>query len=324
MAKGSQLSIYSALAGNLSVAAIKFGAWALSGSSAMLTEAIHSVVDTINQLLLLFGMHRGAKPPDEDHPFGHGMEVYFWTFVVSLLIFALGGAVAVYEGALKLAHPAPIDHAGLGMAVIALSAVFEVVSLGISMKAAEKTRSALARKFYPKLSILRAIHISKDPAVFEVYAEGGASVIGLAIAAVGIAGSAWLGWPQADGLASIAIGLLLAAVAFVLGSETRSLLTGESAAKPVVDEVRAILQRDPRVHSVSGVQSMHLGPEQILVAATLDFQDSLTGPQLEDATDELTARLKAADARITRLYLRPGRDGEAGDKPKGGGRRTGA
>ncbi|MDB5460068.1 MAG: cation transporter [Caulobacteraceae bacterium] len=307
MAQTSNISIYSALLGNLAVAVIKFGAFALSGSSAMLTEAIHSLVDTANQLLLLFGLYRGARPPDEDHPFGHGMEVYFWTFVVSLLIFALGGAVAVYQGILKLLHPAPIAHAGLGMAVIGLSAVFEIVSLAISRRAAEKTRSAIARRFYPKLSLLRAIHISKDPSVFEVFAEGLAAVVGLAFAAAGLAGSAWLGWGPADGIASIAIGLLLAVVAFVLGSETRSLLTGEAAAKPVVDEVRSILTADARVRDVCEVQSMHLGPEEILVAATLDFDDSLSGPQLEEAADELTDRLKAADRRITRLFLRPGR-----------------
>jgi cation diffusion facilitator family transporter len=305
MASGSKTSIYSALVGNLAVALLKFGAWALSGSAAMLTEAIHSVVDTANQLLLLFGMHRGAKPPDEEHPFGHGMEVYFWTFVVSLLIFALGGAVAIYQGVLKLLHPTPIDHVGLSMAVIVLSAAFEIVSLAISRRAAERTRSAIARRFYPKLTLWRAIHISKDPAVFEVFAEGGASVIGLAIAAAGIAGAAWFGWPQADGLASVVIGLL-AAVAFVLGSETRSLLTGEAAAKPVVDEVRSILEADKRVQAVCAVQSMHLGPEEILVAVTLDFEDSLSGPELERAADELTDQLKAADARITRLFLRPG------------------
>jgi cation diffusion facilitator family transporter len=306
MASGSQLSIYSALFGNVAVAAVKFGAFALSGSSAMLTEAIHSVVDTFNQLLLLYGTHRGSQPPDEDHPFGHGMEVYFWTFVVSLLIFALGGAVAIYQGVLKLMHPAPIQHAGVSMAVIALSALFEVASLAISMQAADKARSAIARRL-PRLSLLRTIHISKDPGVFEVFAEGAASIIGLIVAAAGVAAAAWLGASWADGLASIAIGLLLAVVAFVLGSETRSLLTGEAAAKPVVDEVRSILQADSRVRAVSEVQSMHLGPEEILVAVSLDFQDTLSGPQLEQAADELTDRLKAADARITRLFLRPRR-----------------
>jgi cation diffusion facilitator family transporter len=309
MASGSQLSIYSALLGNVAVAAVKFGAFALSGSSAMLTEAIHSVVDTVNQLLLLYGMHRGSKPPDEDHPFGHGMEVYFWTFVVSLLIFALGGAVAIYQGVLKFMRPTPIDHAGFSIAVIVLSAVFEIASLMFSMRAAAKTRSAIARRL-PKLSLLRTIHISKDPGVFEVFAEGGASIIGLAFAAAGVVAAAWLHAPWADGLASIAIGLLLAVVAFVLGSETRSLLTGEAAAKPVVDEVRSILKADARVREVTEVQSMHLGPQEILVAVSLDFQDSLSGPQLEQAADELTDRLKAADARITRLFLRPSTETE--------------
>jgi cation diffusion facilitator family transporter len=307
MGNGSKTSIYSALFGNLAVTALKFGAAALSGSSAMLTEAVHSLIDTANQLLLLFGMHRGAKPPDEEHPFGYGMEAYFWTFVVSLLIFALGGALALHQGWIEIMHPTPIVHAGWSMAVIGVSAVFEIASLAISRKAAETTRTAIARRFYPKLRLLRAIHISKDPGVFEVFAEGIAAIIGLALAAAGVIGSAWLGWRQADGVASVAIGLLLSAVAFVLASETRSLLTGEAASKPVVDEVRSILTADERVSEVCAVQSMHLGPEEILVAVTLDFQDTLTGPQLEEAADQLTERLKAADPRITRLFLRPGR-----------------
>jgi cation diffusion facilitator family transporter len=306
MADDSKLSIYAALVGNVAVALVKFGSFALSGSSAMLTEAIHSLVDTANQLLLLFGLHRGAKPPDEDHPFGHGMEVYFWTFVVSLLIFALGGAVAVYQGVLKLIHPTPIAHAGLSMIVIALSAVFEGASLYVGIRQEHRRRPAISRRRYPKLSLLRAIHISKDPGVYEVLAEDSAAMLGLAFAAAGVAGAAWLGWPQADGLASIAIGLLLAVVAFVLGSETRSLLTGEAAAEPVVDEVRSILKADRRVDSVCEVLSMHLGPEEILVAVTLDFNDSLSGPELEAAADELTDKLKAADPRITRLFIRPG------------------
>ncbi|HXU99113.1 MAG TPA: cation diffusion facilitator family transporter [Caulobacteraceae bacterium] len=305
MADGSRVSIYSALLGNLAVAAVKFGAFAVGGSSAMLTEGVHSVVDSVNQLLLLYGMRRGERAPDEEHPFGYGMEVYFWTFVVSLLIFALGGAVAIYQGVLKFLHPTPVDHAPFAMAVIAVSAVFEIGSLMVSRRAAEKTRSAIARRSFPRLSLVRAIHISKDPGVFEVIAEGVAAIIGLVMAAAGVAASAWLGWTWADGAASIAIGLLLAVLAFILGAETRSLLTGEAAAGPVIDEVRAILDADKRVRSVASVQSMHLGPEQILVAVTLKFQDSLTGPQLEEAADELTDRLEAADRRITRLFLRP-------------------
>ena len=145
MADDSKLSIYAALAGNVAVAAVKFGAFALSGSSAMLTEAIHSLVDTANQLLLLYGLNRGAQPPDENHPFGHGMEAYFWTFVVSLLIFALGGAVALYQGVLRLLHPAPIEHAGLTMAVLALSAVFEGASLLVGLRQERRRRPAARR-----------------------------------------------------------------------------------------------------------------------------------------------------------------------------------
>jgi divalent metal cation (Fe/Co/Zn/Cd) transporter len=141
--------------------------------------------------------------------------------------------------------------------------------------------------------------------VFEVFAEGGASLVGLGFATIGVVGAAWFNAPWADGLASIAIGLLLAVVAFVLGSETRSLLTGEAAAKPVVDEVRSILEADARVRAVSNVQSMHLGPEEILVTVSLRFQATLSGPQVEQAADELTDRLRAADWRSTRLFLRP-------------------
>jgi cation diffusion facilitator family transporter len=307
MADGSKISIYAALAGNIAVAAVKFGAYALSGSSAMLTEAIHSLVDTANQLLLLFGLRRGSTPPDDDHPFGHGMEVYFWTFVVSLLIFTLGGAVAVYQGVLRVLHPTPIEHAGVTMAVIALSAMFEGASFITGVRQERLRRPALSRRRYPKLWVMQTIHFSKDPGVFEVLAEDGAAILGLVFAALGVAGSAWFGWAQADGLASIAIGVLLAAVAYALGSETYSLLTGEAALAPVVDGVRAILQADDRVDQVCEVLSMHLGPQEILIAATLDFEDTLSGPQLEEAADQLTDRLKAADPRITRLFLRPGR-----------------
>ena len=307
MADGSKISVYSALFGNLAVAALKFAAAGLSGSTAMLTEAIHSLIDTANQLLLLLGMRLARQPPDEQHPFGHGMEVYFWTFVVALLIFALGGAFSIYQGVLQLIHPRPIEHVTLGLGVIGVSTVFDVVSLAVSRRAAETTRTPLSRRAYPRFRVLRAIHLSKDPGVFEVFAEGIASIAGLSFAAAGIIGSAWLGWPWAYGAASIAIGLVLAGVAFVLGAETRSLLTGEAAAKPIVDEVRRILSADSRVIAVCEVQSMHLGVDQILVAATLDFRDSLSGPQLEEAADDLTDQLRAADPRLTWLFLRPGR-----------------
>ncbi len=306
MADGSTLSIVGALAGNLAVAATKFGAFAVSGSSAMLTEAIHSVVDTLNQVLLLFGLRQGKRPADEAHPFGHGLEVYFWTFIVALLVFALGGTLGIYEGLQKLRHPGPASHAGLNLAVIAVSAVLEGASLWLSLRAARQTSSPILRGLLPKMSFVQIIRTSKDPGIYETLAENSAAVLGLAIAAAGVIGSAWFGLAWADGAASVAIGLLLVAVALFLVMETRSLLTGEAAGPPVIEAIRKIFDDDVRIQHVCEIRSMHLGPQSILVAATLNFDDHLSVPELEHATDELTQRLKAVEPRITSVFLRPG------------------
>lgn len=306
MPDGSTISVVGALAGNLAVAAIKFVAYLVSGSSAMLTEAIHSLVDTLNQVLLLFGLHQSKRPPDANHPFGHGMELYFWTFVVALLIFAIGGALGVYEGLHKFAHPARVTHPWLNLAVIAASAVIEILSLGLSLKAARDSQSPIVRRVVPRQNILRLMHLSKDPGIYEVVAENAAAVLGLAFATLGVIGSAWLDWRHADAIASLAIGALLVAVAVFLAVETRSLLTGETASEPVLAEIRRIFERDDRIQAVCEIQSMHFGPQDILVAATLDFRDDLTAPELEKAADELTDRLKKAEPRITRVFIRPG------------------
>lgn len=306
MADGSTISVVGALAGNLAVAAIKFGAFLVSGSSAMLTEAIHSLVDTLNQVLLLFGLRQSRRPPDDNHPFGHGMELYFWTFVVAILIFSIGGAIGVYEGLRKFAHPAPVTHLGMNLGVIAASAVIELGSLWLSLKAAHDSQSPIVRRVVPRLNLLRLMHLSKDPSIYETVAENAAAVLGLVFATLGVIGSAVFGWAHADAVASLAIGALLVAVAIYLAVETRSLLTGETASEPVVEEIHRILNADDRIEAVCEIQSMHLGPQDILVAATLDFRDDLTAPQLEQAADELTGRLKQAEPRITRVFIRPG------------------
>ena len=307
MATPSQTSIYAALAGNVAVGVVKLVAFFFSGSSSMLVESIHSVIDTLNQGLLLFGKARGARRPDERHPFGYGLEAYFWTFVVALLIFAAGGIAAIAEGVHKLLHPTPIDHVPLTLIVLALCMGFEIVSLVVSLRQAELGRTNLSRKRFPKISLAQSVHFSADPGVFEVLAEDAASILGLIFAFLGVIGSAWFGWLQADGTAAMAIGLLLVALAGVVVAETHSLLTGEAAQPSTMDAVRKILNQDSRVDTVCEVLSMHLGPDEILMAATLDFRDDLSGPQLEEAADELTGKLKAADPRITRLFLRPGR-----------------
>ncbi len=218
MADGSTISVIGALIGNLAVAAVKAFAFTVSGSSAMLTEAIHSLVDSLNQLLLLFGLHQGRKPADESHPFGHGLEAYFWTFIVALLIFAVGGAIGIWEGLHKFAHPARVTHAWLNLGVIAVSGVIEVLSLAVSLNAARRTPSPLLRRIV--LSFVQLMHESKDPGIYEALAENSAAVLGLAFAALGVVGSAWFGWPHADAIASLAIGALLVGVAIYLAVET--------------------------------------------------------------------------------------------------------
>jgi len=306
MADGSTISVVGTLAGNLAVAVLKFAAYLFSGSSAMLSEAIHSLVDTLNQVLLLFGLRQSRKPADDNHPFGHGMDFYFWTLVVALLIFAIGGALGIYEGLDKFAHPAPVTHVWLNLAAIAVSAVIDVLSLALSLKVARDSQSPIVRRVVRQLNLFSLMHESKDPGIYEVLAENAAAVLGLAFATFGVIGSSWLGWRHADAIASLAIGALLVAVAVFLALETRSLLTGETASPPVLAEIRRILGDDKRIREVCEVQSMHLGPQDILVAATLDFRDDLTAPELEQAADELTSQLKTAEPRITRVFIRPG------------------
>ncbi|MBO9559013.1 MAG: cation diffusion facilitator family transporter [Caulobacter sp.] len=299
--------VYAALAGNLAIAATKFVAFAVTGSSAMLTEAIHSSVDTGNQGLLLLGLTRARKPPSQTHPFGYGMEVYFWAFVVALLIFALGGAFSIYEGILKIRRPEPIERAWVNFLVIGLAVLFE----GGSFLVAWKEFSVL-RKGAP---FLRAIRRSKDPSVFAVLLEDGAALAGLAIAALGVAGSAVFGVSWADGAASVAIGVLLVAVAIFLANETRSLLTGESASPRIVEAVREMLAADPRVDTVAEILSMHLGPSEILLGVTLDFHDELTAGEIEEAGDDFASRIRTIDPRITRVFVRSGRARAAYARP---------
>ena len=308
MATPSRFSILAALAGNVAVGSVKLLAYGLGGSSSMLVEAVHSAVDTLNQGLLLIGQWRGARAPDESHPFGYGLDAYFWTFVVGLMIFTAGGMASIYEGVEKLRHPEPISHVTLSVTVLALCMIFEIASLAIAMRQSDNNRSLLFRRGNRRRrSIATVIHGSPDPGIFEVLAEDVASIMGILIAFAGVAGSAWLGWPAADGWAAIAIGVLLMLLAIVVLAESHSLLTGESASGPVVDGLRAIMEADSRVESVCEILTMFLGPNLLLVAATLNFRDGLSGAEIAAANDEICAQLRAADSRISQLFLRTGR-----------------
>jgi cation diffusion facilitator family transporter len=303
----SLVVVLAALGGNLAIALTKLVACLLTGSSAMLTEAIHSTVDTGNQGLLLLGLARARKAPSATHPFGYGMELYFWSFVVALLIFALGGAFSIYQGVHKILEPEPVDRAWINFLVIGLAMLFEGGSFVIAWREFKTVRR--------DIPFFRALKGSKDPSIFAVLLEDGAALAGLAIAALGVAGTSLLGLTWADGAASVAIGALLVLVAIFLANETRSLLTGEAAAPRVVEAVREMLAADPRVDTVAEVLSMHLGPQEILLGVTLDFRDDLTAVDIETAGDDFAALIRGIDARITRVFVRSGRARAAYARP---------
>jgi cation diffusion facilitator family transporter len=297
MASGSSKVVYAALAGNLAIAVTKFVASFWTGSSAMLSEAVHSTVDTGNQGLLLLGMKRAAKPPSPRHPFGHGMELYFWAFVVALLIFALGGAVSIYEGVRKIREPEVIDDAWINFLVIGASMLFEGYSFRVALHE--------IRRQYPDRSLWEAVRRSKDPTVFAVLLEDAAALTGLGIAGIGLGLAYWLDKPILDGISSVAIGCVLVLAAIALSNETRSLLTGESASKQVLGKVRSIFDNDPRVVSADEILSLHLGPNEVLLAVTIDFREDLSGEEVEAASRDLIRTIQEAQPEITRAFLRP-------------------
>ena len=302
----SQRSILWALAGNVAVALVKFGAFVFSGSASMLVEGFHSVIDTVNQLLLLLGMRLSARPADAQHPFGYGRDSFFWTFVVGMLIFAAGGVASLYEGVEKIHHPEPLRHVPLILGVLAAAFLLEFLSFLASWRESERGRPQLSRKRHRRVTLYQFIHFSPDPAVFEVLAEGMASLLGLILAAFGVIGAALFGWRWADGAAAIAIGLLLVALAGVVLKESKSLLTGEAVSPAILEGVQKILAADPRVTRVTDILSMYFGPEEIMLAARLEFADGLSAHQVDQLVGDLTRRLKAVEPRINRLFLRAG------------------
>lgn len=290
--------VLAALAGNLAVAAAKFVAAGFSGSSAMLTEAIHSLIDTGNQGLLLVGEKRARKTPDDSHPLGYGMEAYFWSFIVALMIFLLGGVISLYQGVQHVLHPRPVESPWISLGVLALAVFLEGGSLLVGVSAYRRTVRGRP------VGLWRFIRLSKDPSVFSVLLEDSAALIGIALAAAGVVGSSFLGLAWADGAASMLIGLLLVAVAFVLANETRSLIAGEAVSPPVLARLREVLEREPRVCRLVDITTLHLGPGAILVAPTLSFGADATARDIGRAVDDIAVALQAADGRVARVYIR--------------------
>jgi cation diffusion facilitator family transporter len=296
MTNGTHKAVYAALAGNLAIAVTKAVAAGLTASSVMMTEALHSLIDTGNEGLLLIGLRRASRAPDESHPFGYGLEVYFWAFVVALLIFSLGGGLAVYQGVQHIRHPLTVTQPWINFVVLGLAFIFEALSFRVAWR-----EFAKARRDVP---VLTAISRSKDPALFSVLLEDGAALAGLILAAIGLAATVWLDWRWADGAASVMIGVVLITVAIFMANETRSLMSGEAAAPRTVAAVRALLEAEPAVEKVLEVMTMHLGPNAILLAITLDYRDDLPVHTAEEVTARFSAQIRKLDSRIGRIFVR--------------------
>jgi len=291
----SKKAIFAALVGNSLIAVTKFGAAAFTGSSAMFSEAIHSVVDTGNQCLLLYGIKRSNRPADRSHPFGYGMELYFWTFVVAILIFGLGAGISIYEGVSKVQQPHPVTDPTINYIVLAFAMIFEGVAWYIAFKEFRKSKGTL--------DLITAVRRSKDPTIFTVLFEDTAAIIGLLVAMVGIFLSDFLNLPILDGVASIIIGIILATTAALLAYECKGLLTGEAASDEVVSGIKWIIGENPSILHVNEVLTLHLGPRDILLTVSLDFKDGLSSQQVEKAISNFETRIKEKFPEVTRVFI---------------------
>jgi len=294
---GNKFVLYAALAANLGIAVAKFVAAALTGSSAMLTEGFHSVVDSANQLLLLYGQKRAEQPPDEVHPFGYGRELYFWSFVVAILIFATGAGLSIYEGIQHIRHPVEAESVTIAYVVLGISLALEGGSWFVAMREFAEIKG--------KLSWWQAFRRSKDPTTFVVLFEDSAAMFGLIVAALGVFLAHHTGNPVWDGLASIVIGVALAVVAFVLARESKGLLIGERADPRLSDAVRHAFDNRPEVTRVQEVMTIHTAPEQVFVAVSVDFEDKVAVGEIEKLIADTEADLRAAWPQISSVYVKP-------------------
>ena len=297
MAEGSKLVVVAALAGNLAIAATKFAAALATGSSAMLSEAVHSLVDTGNEALLLYGLHRARRPPDAERPFGHGRELYFWSFVVALLIFAGGALAAVYEGIAHLRAPEPVRRPAIVFAVLAVSFVFEGISWTVALREFRKTQGE--RGWWA------AFRQSKDPSTFIVLFEDSAALAGIIVAAAGVGLALATGDPRWDGAASLVIGGILAVVAVILGRESKELLLGERADPALSAAIGRLAAATDGVANANAVTTVQLSPDQVIAYLSLEFDDALRAPAIEAAVATLEAQVRAAHPQVSALFVKP-------------------
>lgn len=291
----SRIAVYGALAANLAIAVTKFLVAGVSGSSAMLSEGIHSAVDSGNSVLLLIGIKASQRAASADHPFGHGKELYFWSLIVAILIFGVGGGVSAYEGIQHIRYPVPRESAFWSYVVLAVAALFEGTSFAIAL------RQFLARK--RPGSFWNELRRSKDPANYMVLAEDGAALAGLAAAAVGVYASHRLDMPAIDGAASIVIGLLLAGVAVLLIREARGLLVGEGVRPETAAAIRALALATPGVRSAAWPLSMYIGPDEVLLTFDIGFDPAASAADAAAAICTLEQEIRTRYPMIKRIYI---------------------
>lgn len=295
MSGSSKKVIFAALIGNSLIAVTKFVAAVITGSSAMLSEGIHSLVDTGNQLLLLHGMKQARKPADARFPFGHGKEVYFWSFVVAIMVFALGAGISIYEGVHHILHPEPINNPMINYIVLGLAIVFEGFAWFFALTEFTKAKG--------KWGYIEAVQRGKDPTMFVVLFEDSAAMLGLLVAMGGLLLTQFTGLLIFDGLASIVIGLILAGTAIWLAYETKGLLIGESANKTVVEGIRQLVQGHPKVTTTNEVVTMHMGPEFILLNLSVDFEDALDAGELKAVIHDIDQSIKQKYPIVKRIFI---------------------
>lgn len=293
----SRRVIYAAILGDLLIGLSKLSAAAWTGSSSLLSEGIHSIVDTGNGFLLLYGLHRSAARPDLEHPLGYGREIYFWSFVVAVLLFAFGAGVSFYEGVLHVLNPEPVQHIAASYMVLGISALFDGTTWWLAL------RNFRGERRYSE--IVDAIRESKDPPSFMVLFEDSAALAGILVAFTGIFLSVHLDLPVLDGIGSIAIGLILGLTAWLLAKETKSLLIGERADPGIVDSILHVVGQIDGVTHANGVLTVHLAPQEILVALSLEFADELKTPEIEAKVIELERCVRLSHPEVVAVFVKP-------------------
>lgn len=294
---GSRKVIYAAILGNLLIAATKFIAALFTGSSAMLSEGVHSLVDTGNGGLLLYGLRRAARPADKTHPLGHGRELYFWSFIVALMVFAVGAGVSFYEGIIHILDPEPVANPVVNYVVLGLATIFEGGSWLVALKEFRTVKG--------KLGYIEAVQESKDPSVFTVLFEDTAALLGLIVAFAGISAAQFFDMPELDGVGSIGISFILGATAIFLARESKGLLIGEAASPEVEKQILELADRDPDIQRANGVLTVHMGPKQIVAGLSVEFEDHVQAPAIEACIERLEAALKTANPDIVTLFVKP-------------------